>query len=253
MDKKYTFSIILILLFFVLSGVVFLSYQLQQTEIKLENKTKENENLLKRIDELQKEIGELKNKEKTVEETANWKTYRNEEFGFEVDYFIDDWELNAYSSKKFQTCKKLTDEEKENIFSPEVLLSHPESLCISSEILFLNPECANLDWEKENAKNFSARAGECIIDLSSAIIKGVDFREKITTQSGIKGYQGNILSEADELKEFFLFPLKEKMVESEKQIAYPILWSYYYPHIFFPEEMSKHFNKIVSSFRYIEN
>lgn len=89
MTKKNTFFITFtLLLFLILLGAGLFGYQQQQVKNELAIKIKENKNLLKKIDELQKEIEELKifKEEKTADETDDWKTYKNEQQGFEIKF-----------------------------------------------------------------------------------------------------------------------------------------------------------------------
>ena len=84
--KNILFIISASLLFFVLLGTGIFNYQYQQIKNKLAIKIEENKNLLKKIDELQKEIEELKIfKEDPINEITSWKTYKNEQQGFEIE------------------------------------------------------------------------------------------------------------------------------------------------------------------------
>lgn len=98
MIKKNTFFITFtLLLFLILLGVGLFGYQQQQVKNELAIKIGENKNLLKKIDELQKEIEELKvfEKEKTTNKTDDWKTYKNEQQGFEIKFpLIGEWDYD---------------------------------------------------------------------------------------------------------------------------------------------------------------
>ena len=48
-------------------------------------------------------------------DTSNWKTYRNEEYGFEVKY-PEDWDTREVSSKVFPTIRFSNTNETQNIF-----------------------------------------------------------------------------------------------------------------------------------------
>lgn len=99
MTKKNTFSIILILLllFSLLLSAGLFGYQWQQAKSDLEKQIGQNENLIKQINELQKEIEELKisKEEKTTDETDNWKIYKNEQQGFEIKFpLTGEWDYD---------------------------------------------------------------------------------------------------------------------------------------------------------------
>ena len=78
----------------------FFAYQWWQAKGKLAKKIEENENLIKQVNELQTEVSKLKKEieelkrvgEKPLNNTgwktyrAEWKDYRNEEYGFEINY-----------------------------------------------------------------------------------------------------------------------------------------------------------------------
>lgn len=108
MTKKNTFfTISILLLFFVLLGTGLFNYQYQQVKNELAIKIRENKNLLKKVDELQKEIKELKifnedfNKEKNIDKTDDWKIYKNEQQGFEIKLpSIGEWNHDIKIDKR---------------------------------------------------------------------------------------------------------------------------------------------------------
>ncbi|PIP23810.1 MAG: hypothetical protein COX36_01295 [Candidatus Nealsonbacteria bacterium CG23_combo_of_CG06-09_8_20_14_all_38_19] len=71
-------------------------YQWWQVKGELARQIGQNENLMKQVDELQKEIKQLKTAEKKItEETAEWKTYRNEKQGFEIKLpLVGEWDYD---------------------------------------------------------------------------------------------------------------------------------------------------------------
>lgn len=77
--------IIVILALFVVAG--FFTYRWWQVKGELARQIEENENLTRQMDELQKEIEELKAVGKeAIDETADWKTYKSEYYQFEIKY-----------------------------------------------------------------------------------------------------------------------------------------------------------------------
>lgn len=82
---KTTWPIILVIILFLAAG--FFAFQWWQAKEELARQTEQNENLTKQIDELRKEMEKLKSAQgKITDETAGWKTYRNEKQGFEIKF-----------------------------------------------------------------------------------------------------------------------------------------------------------------------
>ncbi|MCK5466539.1 hypothetical protein KAI56_03530 [Candidatus Parcubacteria bacterium] len=101
--KNILFIISTLLLFFILLSAVLFNYQYKQVRSELAIKIRENENLIKKIDELQKEIEELKifKKEEDINEITGWKTYKNEQQGFEIKLPpTGEWDYNIRIDKQ---------------------------------------------------------------------------------------------------------------------------------------------------------
>jgi hypothetical protein len=82
--SKTTWLVIVLVIVFCVAG--FFIYQWWQVKGELVKQIEQNENLIKQISELQKEIEELKISEEITPtpevDTSDWKTYINERFGF---------------------------------------------------------------------------------------------------------------------------------------------------------------------------
>lgn len=186
-------------------------------------------------EQISKEMEKLL-EEKTEEykdETASWKTYRNEIYGFEIDYPVVGWnfkECYPESPTVFILCKQQNKGEEKEI-------------CIYGKIELMYPRYYSLSWNEimENAHN-------CFVNR----IKIMYFEEEITTNSGVKGYKGKAVVWPEEARGV-LFPIPEKLVEH----LHPVMFINYYltwKHKqlkYIPEEI-KTFNKVICSFRFIE-
>lgn len=104
MNFSKTISLLILLAFFAIAAGFF-AFQWRQAKGELAKQVKENENLTKQadelrleIDKLQKEAEELRITKKEItdgevaNETVGWKTYRNEYYGFEIEY-PSKWEV----------------------------------------------------------------------------------------------------------------------------------------------------------------
>lgn len=94
--SKTTWLILVLVSFLIITGMF--AYQWWQTNGELVRQVKENEILTKQINELQKQKEGLEKEIKELKitgETADWKTYRNEEYGYEMKY-PEDWTIEEY-------------------------------------------------------------------------------------------------------------------------------------------------------------
>ena len=88
-QKNILIIILFLLILSVISNGIFF-YKSQEAKNEQINQIKQNEKLTTQIEVLQKEIEELRIPEK---EDSAWKTYRNEAYGFEIDYPVTGWNL----------------------------------------------------------------------------------------------------------------------------------------------------------------
>lgn len=260
MTKKSAFFIILILLLlFVLLGAGLFSYQSQQAKSELAIKIGENKNLLKKIDGLQKEIEELKIfKEKTVDEIADWKTYKNEQQGFEAklppigkwdyDIRIDEKTDPAFFDGFFATREEKNDLQfviRKNLFSeatPPFLPQYPfcseeqETQIWNNKISqtiysSYNPQ-AETDGEKCDPLLDKFLLNEHLIDVQLCLNKDLKARN---AELGRNGEYHFYCSEEDSLYYFALHCKGEIWAGKEGG-----------------DKCAELFNQILSTFRFIE-
>jgi len=187
--KNILFIISALLLFFVLLGTGLFNYQCQQIKNKLAIEIKENKNLLKKINELQKEIEELKifEDEKTINKITDWKTYKNEQQGFEIklppagewDYDIRIDRIDEQTGvTSFDGQFNVLGEEnninfwmRANLYAESNLPLYVfETVCKSErEAVFLNNQISyatysTLDLERKNLQDCDSALDEFILD-----------------------------------------------------------------------------------------
>jgi len=76
---------------------------------------------------------EIKRPEKIVEETANWKTYRNEEYGFEIKY-PSDWKVNEISNWLITFSPTLLNKEFSiTILKSGIIEEKPPPVCLAGK------------------------------------------------------------------------------------------------------------------------
>ena len=175
--------------------------------------------------------------EATKDETADWKTYRNDMWKFEIDYPILGWDFREYykgAPTIFGLCKQQNGE-----------LEKKET-CIFATIEIIYHKCHDLSLTEiiENSECFMQHAWL------------MHFEEEIITDSGVKGVRAKGLDGAKEaVGVFFLIP--EKVIDDR---TYPVLFFEYFlgpwghPEIrySFASEKEAILNQIISTFRFLE-
>ena len=183
-------------------------------------------------------------KENQVINTSNWKTYRNEEYGFEIDYPIDNWEFK-YREPFFLLSKRLAKKEKDAF-----------GFYITAEIEFLsNDECSKYSLEEIVKKRELML--KCVVNNFV-----MDFEEEIITNFGVKGYKGKGGGYYYGIKgtgvQAVIFPILKEIYWDKTRVKWgetyfrPILIIYCDLETHHTDEDIEIFNKIVSSFRYIK-
>ena len=238
--SKTTLLSILLIIFFLAAG--FFAYQWWQIKGELARQIEQNENLKNQIaeleeeiDRLQREIKELKTaKEEAIIEPADWKTCRNNYYGFEIDYPIKGWKVELLEEKNpvFWIGKELnkTEKDEEEFYQ----------FYIKGSIEFVDPECYKYPWRKEIRPEIL----QCLINYPF----GLKVEKEVITDYGVRGLRGKGGGVGYGRIEGVVFPLPKPQEEN----FYPILLINYDLDTHYTEREIGVFNKIVSSFRYIE-
>ena len=255
--SKTTLLIILLAIFLIIASIF--GYQWWQIKGELARQIEENENLKNQIaeleeeiDRLQKEIEELKTIEgKIRDETAGWKTYRNEEYGFEIDYPMVGWEFKWLGPNGliFEIEKRLGN---------EISGAKGYPFYIAAQVEFLaNDGCSIYSFEEIiKSRELMLR---CVVDAAFAM----NFEKEIVTNFGVKGYKGKGSGYRYGLKgsgiEAVIFPiLKEEIKWGKRRIKWretefqPFLIIYCDLETNYIAKDIEVFDEIISSFRYIE-
>lgn len=232
MTKKILFSIIGGVLILVVVGLLFVGFK--------ESAPKGGEEVLvpeKIIEtpkgapvETKKEIAESELIEKIP---SNWKTYRNEEYGFEIDYSAIGWEFKESSRGGpylFSLCRQKNRGQRKK-----------ETFCILATIEWLSSECFDYNW-----KEIMENAYVCFMEQ----IYDVHFEKEITTDFGAKGYQGRRFPgrPGEIVGVFFPIPIELK----EGDFGRPIFFLKYYLNSNYGREEIEAFNQMLSTFRFIK-
>jgi len=221
--------ITLLIVFIIITGLF--AYQWWQVKGELAKQIDENVNLIKKIDDLQRELEQLRvPEEKIPDETSGWKTYRNEIYGFKIDYPAVGWKIEEGYLRGALPFYF-------NLYKSDLLHFY-----IKGRIWFMAPLCENLSW-KEIINN--------IYKCTEEQIYGMSLEKEITTNAKVKGYQVKLMNARGEMKGGF-FPISGvKWETGEEALRACILFTYYLK----PEpdlEEIKVFDHVISSFRFIK-
>ena len=185
---------------------------------------------------------EVKPGEVAEEKSSYWKTYRNEEYEFAIDYpvienwrFRENWPQRTYSSGG----KSLFAYYDASLVDPTVFDLILSAQGVVGERYFVDSNC-EIFQQKKFLESFS-----CGLPI------GMPFATRIFSDSGVQGYRGNdgiVVSgyQSEGPIRFAIFPLR---ADFENQ--HPILLIYYMPPLH-PEAMEKFFDQAISTFRFIE-
>ncbi len=244
--KKTTWLTICIIVFLLAAG--FFVYQWWQVKGELARQIERNESLKNQVAELQAEIDKLKKeieelkvfKGKAIEETISWKTYKNEEYGFEIDYPIVGWKFDGESLCRLLEVKKRESENKQRF-------------CIDISIEFLSSSCYDYSWKEIFSKEDIIEGG-----CTGRIYGGV-FKEEIITSFGNKGYKGKMTvpygEECYTNNEMIVYFTLKKEVKLKDKNFLPLVAIHYLDcqkYFNFSQKEVEVFDRVVSSFRYIE-
>lgn len=239
--SERTWLSIILVVFIIAAG--FFAYQWWQVKGELAKNLTENENLVKQanklqaeIDKLQKEIEELKISEEIKDETAEWKTYRNEEYGFEIDYPKVGWGIKE--THFWADASPFAFDLYQLSYNGDEAFFH---FYIDGEVWLMAQRCESLDW-KEIMND--------IYDCTEEQIYTMNFEKEIITDAGVKRYQVKVKDSRGEMKGV-LFPTSRLKWDDEEALRSCILFTYYVEPKPDLEEI-KLFDQVISSFGFIE-
>ena len=168
---------------------------------------------------------------------SDWKTYRNEDFGLEIDYPTVGWELKVHLLGTPEllalSLQKLANGEKEESHTP---------FYVYGTVYFMSSVCKDWGWEK---------IINSIFECTDEQIYSMNYEKEITTNSGTRGYQIEVKDARGKMKGI-LFPISGLKWDGKEFPRACFLLTYYLedpePN---PEEVEA-FNQIASSFRFIK-
>jgi len=180
--------------------------------------------------------------------TGDWQTYKNESYGFEIDYPKVGWEFTEHSAAGptlFGVC------------SLDYVWGELEDrVCMYGTIEIIDHLCNELSWQE---------IMDNIYDCTDQQVKLMDLKKEITTNFGAEGYEVKaMINPSDELRGF-AFPTDKKLLDPREDLppSYPfVLIRYsitvyeessgeYSPIKYRPEDIEV-FERMISTFKFVE-